>query len=192
MTLLSIAQLGQKVLREKAKSVENVEEIQTLIDDMLATLKDFNGVGLAAPQVYQSLRLFIVASHPNPRYLDAPKMRPTPMINPKIIDLSGKIIKDWEGCLSIPGVRARVPRYTRVKIKYTDKKGKIKTGIYEDFIAKIVQHEYDHLEGLVFLDRVESSKDIITEKEFQRIVIKASKKQRHKASKEEDAGTTGS
>src|SRR3989344_4187690 len=111
-TLLQIDQLGHPVLRQKARSVENIKskKIQQLIDDLISTVMDVDGVGIAAPQVYQSLRIFIIASHPNPRYPHAPKMKPTAIINPKILDMSKGKAKDWEGCLSIPGLRGLIPR----------------------------------------------------------------------------------
>jgi peptide deformylase len=169
-TLLQVAQLGHPVLRKKAKPVENIKDlrIQTLIDDLLATLLDASGVGIAAPQVYQSIRLFIVASHPNPRYPNAPMMKPTPVINPKILTLAGAMKKDWEGCLSVPGIRGFVPRHTNISVEFTDRKGKRVKRTFADFIARIFQHEYDHLEGIEFLDRLESTKDIITDKEYQK------------------------
>jgi len=170
--LLQIAQLGQPVLRRKAKAVANVadKEIQALIDDLMVTVKDVEGVGIAAPQVYEGKRVFILASHPNPRYPKAPKMTPTAVINPKIISHSEKTEKDWEGCLSIPGIRALAPRWQGILVEYTDRKGKIIKRPFTGFVARIFQHEYDHLEGIVFLDRVETTKDIITEKEYQKLV----------------------
>lgn len=172
-TLLQIAQLGQPVLRQKAKPVTNIKDrkIQKLIDDLMVTVMDVNGAGISAPQVYQSLRIFIVASHPNPRYPNAPDMKPTPMINPRLISHSRETKKDWEGCLSIPGIRGLVPRFVSVKIEYTDRGGKkLRTEFTNDFIARIFQHELDHLDGIVFVDRLESTKDIISEKEYQKLI----------------------
>src|SRR3989344_105127 len=102
--LLQIAQLGQPILRQKAKEVIDPKnpEVQQLIDNLIATLIEAHGVGLSAPQVYQSRRVLIVASHPNPRYPNAPLMEPTPMINPILISHNQEKKKDWEGCLSIP------------------------------------------------------------------------------------------
>lgn len=94
---------------------------------------------------------------------------PTAVINPKIISHSEKISKDWEGCLSIPGIRAPVPRWQSIKVEFTNRQNRIMTRSYHDFVARIFQHEIDHLDGTVFLDRVETTKDIITEKEYQKI-----------------------
>ena len=172
--LLQIAQLGHQVLRQKAAVVSNLanKEIQDLIDDLILTVQEIDGVGIAAPQVYQSKRLFILASHPNPRYPKAPKMTPMTVINPKMVSHSSKTTKDWEGCLSIPGIRALVPRYQSIAVEFTTKQGKVVKRQFKDFVARIFQHEYDHLEGTVFLDRVETTKDIITEKEYQKLIAR--------------------
>ena len=171
--LLPIIQLGDPILRQKATLVENVsdERIQKLIDDLMATVAQANGVGIAAPQVAQSYRLFIVASRPNPRYPNAPEMEPTAMINPKIIAHSTEIVKGWEGCLSIPGIRGLVPRSQAIEVEYTDRNGKLQKQEFSDFVARIFQHEYDHLDGIVFLDKLESTLDIVTEQEYQKRVI---------------------
>jgi peptide deformylase len=175
--LLQIAQLGNSLLREKALEIKNPNsaKIKNLINDMITTLKDSNGVGIAAPQVYESKRMFILASKPSVKYPDALKMKPTVIINPKIIKLIGKKKKDWEGCLSIPGIRALVPRYSSVKVEFFNKDGKKKSKLFKDFIARIFQHEFDHLEGLVFLDRIETAKDIVTEKEYQKLISREKK-----------------
>lgn len=173
-TLLQIAQLGDPVLRKKARVVVHIKtkDIQTLIDNLIATVEDVDGVGIAAPQVYESVRIFIMASHPNARYPTAPHMPATAIINPEIISHSKETVKDWEGCLSIPGVRALVPRYKTVKVKYFTRDGKAVTTEYSDFLARIFQHEIDHLNGLVFYDRLERMKDIVTEKEYQKLIAR--------------------
>ncbi len=170
--ILQIIQLGDPVLRSPAQLVNNIsnERIQKLIDDLIATVEQANGVGIAAPQVAESVRLFIVASRPNPRYPNAPLMEPTAMINPKILAHSTEVVKGWEGCLSIPGIRGSVPRYQEIEIEYTDRDGKLQKQELTDFVARVFQHEYDHLDGIVFLDRLESTQDIVTEQEYQRFV----------------------
>lgn len=172
-TILPIIQLGDPVLRRKAEPIHNVHDhrIQKLIDDLIATVVQVNGVGIAAPQVGESDRLFIIASHPNPRYPHAPEMEPAAMINPKILTHSEEIVKEWEGCLSIPGIRGLVPRYRTIQIEYVDREGKRQTQELTDFVARIFQHESDHLDGIVFLDRLESTQDIVTEQEYQKHVI---------------------
>src|SRR5919199_176723 len=170
---LSIIKLGNPILRNTSAFVENIkdEQIQKLIDDLMITVATTNGVGIAAPQVAASYRLFIVASRPNPRYPNAPEMEPTAMINPRIMDHSTEVIKGWEGCLSIPGIRGLVPRYQAVEVEYTSRDGQLHRRELTDFVARIFQHEYDHLNGMVFLDRVESTHDLITEQEYQQRIV---------------------
>lgn len=171
-----IIQLGNPLLRQPSLPVENLADpsIQTLIDELIATAIAANGVGIAAPQMAISERLFIVASRPNLRYPHAPQMEPTVMINPKIIAHSPTTVKGWEGCLSVPGLRGFVPRYTTVEVEYTDRYGSIQNCQLTDFVARIFQHEYDHLEGILFIDRVESPQDILTEAEYQQLLDNSS------------------
>lgn len=163
-----IAQLGAEVLRQKAEAVADVHvaEIRQIIADMQATLAGTQGVGIAAPQISESRRIMIVASRPTPRYPHAPQMAPTVMINPEFEPLSDHKEKDWEGCLSIPGIRARVPRYREILIRYTDQRGEWLELRLDGFVARIFQHEYDHLEGRVYLDSVEDNRDIVSESEY--------------------------
>jgi peptide deformylase len=171
--LTPIIKLGNPILRQKAAAVENVqdEKIQNLIDELITSVSQANGVGIAAPQIAATTRLFIVASRPNARYPHAPEMQPTAMINPRIIAHSSEVVKGWEGCLSVPGIRGLVPRYQTIEVEYTDRSGNFQKQELTDFIARIFQHEYDHLEGLVFLDRVENNHDLISEEEYQKSVM---------------------
>ena len=173
----TIIKLGNPVLRQQSQVIENINDptIQQLLDELLTTVITANGVGIAAPQIAQSYRLFIVASRPNARYPHAPEMQPTAMINPRIIAHSQEIVKGWEGCLSVPGIRGLVPRYQRINVEYYDRFGNLQQQELTDFVARIFQHEYDHLEGLVFLDRVENSQDLICEEEYQKLMEQISK-----------------
>ncbi|MBT1073403.1 peptide deformylase [Pelotalea chapellei] len=166
-----IAQLGHPVLRGVAGKVAHPSDpsIHALIEDMLVTMIDANGVGIAAPQVYEPLALFIVASRSNPRYPDAPQMEPTAMINPELLWASEEKEKGWEGCLSIPGLRGLVPRHRRIGVRYLTREGDIREEEYADFQARVFQHEFDHIQGLVFIDRVESTRELVTEKEYVRL-----------------------
>ena len=169
MTLsCEIAQLGAKVLRQHAEIVQHVDspDIRQIIKTMQAALAATQGVGLAAPQISQRKRIIIVASRPSSRYPNAPLMSPTVMINPVFEALSDESEKDWEGCLSIPGIRALVPRYKNIRVQYADEQGNPVEQQLEGFIARVFQHEADHLEGKVYLDRIESSLDIISESEY--------------------------
>ncbi len=165
---LELCLLGDPTIRKVALEVASIKDkdIQALIKELIATVKKVNGVGIAAPQVGKSLRLFIVASTPTARYPQAPKMVPLAVINPKVIFASQTMVKGWEGCLSIPGIRGLIPRHDSITIEYADKSGKKVLKTYTGFVAKIFQHELDHLDGKVFLDRLETVKDIISEKEY--------------------------
>jgi peptide deformylase len=167
--ILQVIQLGNPVLRLLAQPLENqqLSWVQPLIDGLMATVTEQDGVGIAAPQVAQSLRLFIVASRPNPRYPDAPQMAPVAMLNPRLLAHGDEQVKGWEGCLSVPGIRGWVPRYKEIEVAYQDRLGNLHQQVLTDFVARIFQHEYDHLEGKVFLDRVESTLDLMSEAEFQ-------------------------
>jgi len=170
--ILPIIQLGHPTLRKKTKEVKNIPDpkIQQIINDLLTTVMEKNGVGLAAPQINQSYRIFVVASHPNDRYPYAPDVKTFAVINPKITRHSKETEKDWEGCLSTPGIRGLIPRHKSITVEYLDKDGNKQKEEYNDFIAKIFQHENDHLDGIMFLDRLESNKDIVTEQEFQKLI----------------------
>jgi peptide deformylase len=169
--LRQIAQLGNPVLRTLAHPVVLPADAQlrAFADDLMSTMRDADGVGIAAPQVYESLSLFIVASKPNPRYPDAPEMEPVIVANPEIVWRSDEIVKGWEGCLSIPGIRGHVPRHQKIRARYQTLGGQEVEQEFEGFVARVFQHEDDHLRGIVFLDRLESNRDIICEKEFRRL-----------------------
>jgi peptide deformylase len=163
-----IAQLGNPILKQKAEKVENIlsDECQQLINQMMDTVKAANGVGIAAPQIHQSLQIFIMCSKPNIRYPDAPLMEPTAVINPEILNSSHEKIKDWEGCLSVPSLRGLVPRHQQISVRYSDQKGNVHQKQLSGFIARIFQHEFDHLNGLTFIDQLESSNDLMSESEW--------------------------
>ena len=169
--LRQIAQLGQPVLRGTMEHVADpsTPSVQSLIDDMLATVMDANGVGLAAPQVYEPISLFILASRPNQRYPDAPMMEPLAIINPEILWKSDEKAQGWEGCLSIPGLRGLVPRHQRIGVRYLTRNNMMCEVEYTDFLARVFQHEYDHIQGIVFIDRVASTLDLMTEQEYLRM-----------------------
>ncbi|WP_448562166.1 peptide deformylase [Trichothermofontia sp.] len=169
----AIVQLGNPILRSEAEPIHDLRDarVQTLIDQLLATVQQANGVGLAAPQISEPYRVLVMASHPSPRYPDAPAMAPIALINPRLVAHSEETVTDWEGCLSVPGLRGLVPRYQSVTVEYTDRDGKLQQQEWSGFVARIFQHEYDHLHGLVFLDRVQDTHHLMTESEYQRQVL---------------------
>lgn len=168
----AIAQLGADVIRQVATKIDDIksEETQKLIDDLMLTCIDSRGMGIASPQISVSKRLFIMASNPNSRYPNAPKMKPKAIINPEIISYSDETEKDWEGCLSLPNLCAKVPRSTRIEVHYFTRDGEEVQEVLEGFLARVFQHEFDHLDGKVFIDRVESTLDMVMEKEYLRII----------------------
>jgi peptide deformylase len=127
-------------------------------------------VGIAAPQVGESLRVIVVASRPGERYPQAPLVEPLVMVNPELLEASAETETGWEGCLSIPGMRGRVARHRAVRVRFSDLAGEVHELALEGFPARVFQHELDHLDGLVFLDRVSDSRQLVTEREYQRLM----------------------
>ena len=169
--VLEIAELGAPVIRERAVEITNFQDsaLQAFIDDLFLSADERHGMGIAAPQVYTSKRI-IISPRPNARYPYAPTMEPTVMINPEMTWSSSEMEKDWEGCLTIPGLRGLVPRHRAIRVRYLNRNGDLIEAAYEGFLARIFQHEVDHLDGVVFLDRMETTKDLVTEKEWQNII----------------------
>lgn len=167
-TRFDILQLGHPQLRQPAEVVDNMTDpaFQSLLDDLLEFVMEKGGMGIAAPQVGISQQFFILSCHPNERYPYAPEVAPFVVINPAIIETSAAQSKDWEGCLSLPGIRGLVPRYDWVKVRYSNRDGDIIESRYEGFLARVFQHELDHLQGTVFLDRVETTRDVMMEQEW--------------------------
>ncbi|WP_299492450.1 peptide deformylase [uncultured Shewanella sp.] len=152
--MLSIAQVGETVLTQKANNIANIDaHIHTLATTMLDTLKAAKGVGLAAPQIHESIALFIMASHPNERYPDAPLISPTVVINPFILATSDIMEAGEEGCLSIKNQRYSILRHQWVDVRYQSLKGQWIEERLVGFIARIFQHEYDHLQGITIDQR---------------------------------------
>ena len=152
-----ILQIGNPILRQAATEVKDVNtvEIQNLIDSLIDITFEANGVGIAAPQIGHSVRVVIIASHPNVRYPEAPIMEPMAMINPKIISHSAEMEAGIEGCLSVKEKRGTVNRYKQIEVEYLTRDGQQQQEKYEGFVARIIQHELDHLNGILFVDRVE-------------------------------------
>ncbi len=167
-----LLQLGHPHLRLQAQPIDDVHapHIQRLIDDLLEFVVQVGGMGIAAPQVDVPLQLFIMASKPNSRYPSASDMPQTVVINPEIISSSMSQEKGWEGCLSVPGLRGLVPRATQIQVRYLTRDGEIVEMKYDGFIARIFQHEGDHLQGKLFTDRLENNLDLMTEQAWQQML----------------------
>ncbi len=156
MSILKVARMGHPVLRARARLVDRAEllspSIQTLIDDMIETMVEYRGVGLAAPQVHQGVRLFVASLDSS----DDEPGQPYVIVNPEVVPVGSDVEEDWEGCLSIPDIRGRVSRAREVKLRALDRRGeRIELGAH-GFPARIIQHEADHLDGVLFFDRMRS------------------------------------
>ncbi|HMU64152.1 MAG TPA: peptide deformylase [Nitrosomonas sp.] len=156
MAIKTVLRMGDPVLLQVAKKVEQFDtpELQTLLQDMHDTMASLNGAGLAAPQIGISLQVVIFGVDYNPRYPDAETVPYTILINPKITPLSKKMEEDWEGCLSVPGMRGKVPRYTKIRYQGVDQHGNPIDRSVEGFHARVVQHECDHLIGILYPMRI--------------------------------------
>jgi peptide deformylase len=157
MSILKVSRLGHPVLRDRTRPLSQSflakSSTQTLIDNMIETMYEYHGVGLAAPQVHESLLLTVIESQG-----ERGRIPLTVLVNPVVTVLGenpdADRVEDWEGCLSIPDLRGRVPRYRRLKVEALDRKGSKMKFVAEGFFARVVQHEYDHLMGHVYLDRM--------------------------------------
>jgi len=158
MSILKVARMGHPVLRAKARPLEKAEirsaVVQQLIDDMLETMAEYHGVGLAAPQVHESVRLFVAALDTGDD--DEEEGEAIAIINPEITIAGPDVVEDWEGCLSIPDIRGRVPRAREIKVRALDRTGARIELSAHDFPARVIQHETDHLDGVLFFDRMKS------------------------------------
>jgi peptide deformylase len=156
MSILKVARLGHPVLRERARPLDKSDlrsaVVQKLIDDMIDTMREYHGVGLAGPQVHEPLRLFVALLDDEP---DS-KSEVVVIINPEIVPSSQATEEGWEGCLSIPDIRGKVPRFTDITVRALDRTGRaIELGL-KNFPARVAQHETDHLDGILFFDRMKS------------------------------------
>ncbi len=170
MAILKVARMGHPVLRGKARALDKHEirsaGVQKLIDDMMDTMAEYHGVGLAAPQVHEGLRIFVAA-------LDATEDgdgddEALAIINPEITVVGSDVVEDWEGCLSVPDIRGRVPRAREINVRAFDRKGDRIELRAHDFPARVIQHETDHLDGVLFFDRMRSFETLTFLDEYSR------------------------
>jgi len=170
MSILKVSRLGHPVLRNQARHLSREQlasgPIQTLIDNMIETMVEYTGVGLAAPQVHESLSLAVIESQ-SPRG----EIPLTVLVNPSLTVLDETPLEDWEGCLSIPEMRGRVPRFSKLKVEALDRFGKPLSIVAEGFFARVIQHELDHLAGHVYIDRMAGFQTLTHFAEFQRYWI---------------------
>jgi peptide deformylase len=176
MSILKVSRMGNPVLRRKTRAIPQAEitsaPIQRLIDDMSQTMLEYNGVGLAAPQVHEDLRLFValvVGDHDDEQDSDgAAEPKVLALINPEISPAGRVVEDDWEGCLSIPDMRGLVPRARDIKVKAFDREGRRVDLQASGYMARILQHENDHLDGVLFIDRMKSLQSLSFIEEFAR------------------------
>jgi len=174
MSILKVAHMGHPVLRAKARSIDRADikspSVQKLIDDMMETMKEYHGVGLAGPQVHESVRLF-VASLDAGRDVENPS-EPIAIINPEITPVTNELVEDWEGCLSIPDIRGKVPRVREIKVRAFDRNGDKIEIRAANFSARVIQHETDHLDGILFFDRMKSFETLTFLEEYSRYWVR--------------------
>ena len=172
MSILKVARLGHPVLRKVTENVSQRElqspTWQKFIDDMIETMKEYDGVGLAADQVHESKQIAVLEVADNPRYPEKPRVPLTVLVNPTITPLSEDMEEDWEGCLSIPDLRGMVPRYKSIRVQALDRQGKETDFVANEFHARVIQHEFDHLDGKVYLDRMRDFSTLTFLQEFAR------------------------
>ena len=168
MSILKVARMGHPVLRERARPLELAELkhplLQKLIDDMIETMHEYHGVGLAAPQVHEDIRIFVALLEEDP----GDTSEATVIINPEIVPVGTTKSEGWEGCLSIPDIRGMVPRWTDITVRALDRKGKAIELPLKGFAARVAQHETDHLDGVLFFDRMTSMQSLTYLEEYSR------------------------
>ena len=171
MTVLPIATVGHPVLRERARELTRDElaspAMQQLIDDMIDTMRHANGAGIAANQVHVPVRITVIEVNHNPRYPYKPQIPLTIVVNPVIEPIDDELVEINEGCLSVPNLRGNVFRYVNVRVRYWDRHGNEYDEIRRGLTAGTFQHECDHLDGLLFLDRVVDTRTLTTWEQFE-------------------------
>jgi peptide deformylase len=175
MAILKVARMGHPVLRAKAKAISPGDikhpAVQSLIDDMLDTMIEYHGVGLAAPQIHEGLRIFVGvldSGKPGGDGEDPVDAEPIALINPEITPVGDEVVEDWEGCLSIPDIRGKVPRAKEIRLRAYDRDGKRVDLSLRDFHARVAQHETDHLDGILFFDRMRTFESLTFLDEYSR------------------------
>jgi peptide deformylase len=173
VSVLPIATIGDPVLRERAREVTTDElassEVQGLIDDMIETMRGASGAGLAANQVGETLRIAVVeVAGTNPRYPYKPPIPLTVIVNPVIEPVDDELVDINEGCLSVPDLRGEVPRHVSVRVRYLDREGEEHEELKRGLTAGTFQHEVDHLDGVLFVDRVRDPTTLSTWEQFER------------------------
>jgi peptide deformylase len=176
MSILKVARMGHPVLRAKTTPIPPAEiksqRVQRLIDDMFETMREYSGIGLAAPQIHESLRVFVAGLRAvdqlPPELLPGADMPLITIINPQLTPIGEGMEEGWEGCLSIPDIRGRVPRASAIQVDAYDRRGRRVQFTARGLPARVIQHETDHLDGVLFFDRMRSFESLTFMEEYQR------------------------
>lgn len=181
MPIRPIVRLGHPALRTPAKPVApeaiGSPELQALVDDMVETMRAAHGVGLAAPQIGIGLQLFVYEAPPTDARSPDDAVALQVVVNPMITPQGGNMVEDWEGCLSIPDLRGLVPRHPAVRVRGLDRHGRPLDYLVKGFAARIVQHEFDHLNGVVFLDRMRDFQSLAFHAEWEEFLAEGGEEQ---------------
>ncbi len=172
MAIREVLTVGHPLLRERSREVSIDElaspEVQQVIDDLIDTMRDRNGAGIAAPQIGEMLRITTIEVNQNPRYPYKPRIPLTIVVNPVITVLDDELVDINEGCLSVPNLRGTVARHVNIRVQWLDRNGHEHDEIKRGLTAGTFQHECDHLDGLLFLDRVTDTTTLTTWEQFER------------------------
>lgn len=168
--ILQVALIGNQILRERASEVSDLADpqIQILIDDLFATMSEVSAVGLAAPQVYQSVRVFVMRSRKGPLFPNAPDIPPMEAINPEVLSESEESDRAWESCYSMPGYKALITRPSTILARWQNRHGEVIDRELHDLAARVFLHELDHLDGKMYLYRMNSISDLYADREMTR------------------------
>jgi len=178
MAILKVARMGHPILRAKARPVERAEfknaAFQKFVDDLFETMREYHGVGLAAPQVHERVRMFVAYLETREPAGEADEVEadrepePVAIVNPEITVVGADVVEDWEGCLSIPDIRGRVRRAKEITVRAMDRHGHRLELHATGFPARVIQHETDHLDGVLFFDRMKSFETLTFLDEYSR------------------------
>jgi len=179
LAILKVSRLGHPVLRSKAQALDPRSiaspGVQRLIDDMFDTMREYSGVGLAAPQVHEGVRVFVAGLRPGPigaEIAEHDEMPLMALVNPEVTLVGEPVDLGWEGCLSIPDIRGRVPRAPEVQVKAMDRTGSPISFTAKGFPARVIQHENDHLDGVLFFDRMSTLESLTYLEEYDRYWVR--------------------
>ncbi len=163
-----IVTIGDPLLKERSRPIQDVATAKDLLDRMVKRLRDLNGAGLAAPQIGELVAAVVVEVRKTDVFPDRPESPLIVMVNPEIIEASVETEEDWEGCFSVPGLMGRVPRHRRIKVRYVSPDGVSHEATYDGYVARVIQHEIDHLEAVEFVDRMTSMQTLTSVRNYLR------------------------